>query len=167
MIEKYITHVKRLDYMIHHIGAPATITENGKVINGRIDGVDTEDDTIAFVFGVLDDQYTRFMAPENVQMNLKYFADLTAADLISLVAASKVIGKPLEYLKFQFATPMEKTYHRMQRQDVGRNFNFTVYPNWTILCHYDGQMPFPIDNYPEVVFLLCKMGYDVTGYFKK
>lgn len=166
--------LKRTDYLRHYLGAPAIANLEGKLFKGTIEAIDLEDSTVDFSYECLSDELTndklhRCLDPEHVEINLKKWCDLTLDDVKAIIPHIRYRNQPVTYDSLEVYV-YEKNYIMGLKLTGGtakeEEIRIAFLASWQVVMRTQLTYTFElIDNYPEILFLLCKMGFDVTGHF--
>lgn len=156
--------LERKHYLKHYLGGFAMVLREGLSVTGQIEEVDIEDGSVLIHAG----ERSQWVDGESVSPSLKQWKDMGFTEL-------ECLFNNLDWsdnLPFQ----LDIEDYEMVRLDRvielrHRSAEHVIYINdaWAIYCMIPGRADtlITIKNVGTIIFLLCEMGYDVTGAFNK
>ena len=156
---------ERLHIIKHYIGHQADIintTEYECVLRGVIEeiNIDEIDVVIKNEGGIY-----RHVDPENIMPKLRKFSDIQSEDmheLLDLIVLNDVCPEREDF----YMEKKDEGFIKYIRERSEGNLPVAIIikKNWSIEALVDSKLA-EISNYPEVVFKLCELGFDVTNHF--
>lgn len=152
-----MTKLERKHYLKHYQGGFAMVLNEGIAVTGQIDEVDMEDGSVLINCG----ERSQWVEGEIVTPSLKQWKDLTEHDVHAIIDNCFFNGKKLN------AQDIIQIIFRSAHVSVHMNDDYHLSPihiqySWSIAT----QSGVAIDNIGSIIFLLCELGFDVTGQFK-
>ncbi len=155
--------LERKHYLKHYLGGPAMVLSPEENRTGQIEEIDMEDGSTLIKSGI----ESHWVEPDHVTPSLKQFKDLSTEDIHCII----------QHLDFGSIKISESEIMKINKMDNGgviiyfmRGDYIVISDNWAIFLKTHREtfdqtiMPF---NTGTIIFLLCELGYDVTGLFKK
>lgn len=157
--------LERKHFLKHYLGGFAMVLGEDS-FTGQIEQIDMEDGSVLLKSG----EISRWFPGELVTPSVKSFADF--------VCNKEDIATVIDHLKFK---RFDGSYLNIQSSNIlhihsaiGDSFVFVelltcdivIDKNWIVSLGTNREAQKQPDNATEIVFLLCELGYDVTGYFK-
>lgn len=152
-----MTKLERKHYLKRYVGGFAMVLDAGQMVTGELEQVDMEDGSVLIKCG----ERSQWIDGEKVTPSLKQWKDLTDEDIQTIIENVTFHGKRCS------AGDIVRIARRFDRIIVHMNDDylfspFFIFQNWSIVA---GGVP--IDNIGQIIFLLCELGYDVTGIFHR
>lgn len=159
--------LERHHYLKHYLGGPAFIADENKVATGQIEQVDLEDGSVLIKSGTESHWYDgKIVSP-----SLKHFRNLTTEDIHCIVDHLMFGGKRLSESEIVTITC---GHHNAWEPNGCWEYGVFIHllndriiwitRNWAVNGLKNLGTP---DNIGQIIFLLCEMGFDVTGVFNQ
>lgn len=158
--------LERRHYLKHYLGGFAMALNEHQSKTGQIEQVDMEDGSVLIKCGT----QSHWFDDGQVTPSLKSFADFVSNpdDIASVLNNLTFYGgeRPETHVNINFFQNYD-TYI-LFKSDPGSRFqaDLLIYEKWSIYLNRGGRLACP-DNIASIIFLLCELGYDVTGTFSK
>jgi hypothetical protein len=168
--------LERKHYLKHYLGGPAMVMAKGVHISGELEEIDLEDGSVSIKSG----EESHWVDGDMVKPMIKSLDDLSDEDIKTIcenvVINEDKIGSEIKAIN--------KDYFRSFKGNGTKPFIYRItfingkYLYITNALHIYSvridvsdkgreTVKIPIDNIATIIFLLCELGYDVTGIFKK
>lgn len=150
--------LQRIHYLKHYLGGPAMILREQQTITGQIEQVDIEDQSVLVKSG----DRSQWVEGPHVSPSIKKFKDLSTEHIHCIVDHLIFHGKRMSSSEI---LSIGESQNRSFGISVLLTDNRVIWisQHWSIIGMDNiGRTP---DNIGTVIFLLCELGYDVTGIF--
>lgn len=152
-----MTKLERKHYLKRYVGGFAMVLDEGLLVTGEIEQVDMEDGSVLIKCG----ERSQWIDGEKVTPSLKQWKNLSNLDIQTIIANITFHGKPvsgdiMEIIRCEEHVSVH-LYGDYRRSPIH------IHRGWSITST-NGE---PIDNAGQIIFLLCELGYDVTGIFQQ
>lgn len=160
-----MARLERKHYLKHYLGGAAIVMDNDEVVTGQIEQVEMEDGSALIKSGVKSHWYDG----KTVSPQLKKFKNLTVDD-INCIVEHLIFGS----IKLSIDEIISVTCPHGTEWAPNGCYKYGIFvtltsdrmiwitPHWAINGLKNLGCP---DNMGTIIFLLCEMGYDVTGTF--
>lgn len=152
--------LSRKHYLKHYQGSFGMSLQEGQAMTGQIESIDMEDGTVAFNNAGI----THYVDGSHVTPSLKQFKDLTTEDINNIfqnLKWSAAISVANDFSEWQISHDIDKIILRR----IGTAREIIITREWSIIYRWGYDIHYP-KNIGSIIFLLCEMGFDVTGIFK-
>jgi len=155
---------ERLHIIKHYIGHRASILNPGNydcLDQGVIEEVNINEADVV----LKNDGIHRHVDVENVAPRLKKFKSIELEDiheLLDIIVLNNVCPERENF----YVDRKDEGFVKVVRDKTNGNpkVAIVIKKNWSIEAMVDGELA-EVCNYPEVVFKLCELGFDVTNHF--
>jgi hypothetical protein len=156
--------LERKHYLKHYLGGFAMVSNGHAVVTGQLEDIQMEDGSVLMKSG----ERSQWVDGEDVTPSVKTLKDMYSDfnDLKILIDNIIIDGKSLcsNNVNFTKVSYNGEIHRLFIPYDKDENSNILIVTgDWKI---YTVHRELP-DNIGTIIFLLCELGYDVTGIFKK
>lgn len=150
--------LERKHFLKHYQGGSAMVLQEGLSIVGQIDDVDMEDGSVRITSG----ERSQWVPGEIVTPALKQWKDITDEHLHVIFSNAKFENK--QYIIDGLEIIRTNSYVGF----ISDKFSLYLGADWNpFLVQHDINKRISCSNIGTIIFLLCELGYDVTGAFRK
>lgn len=154
--------ISKSDYLKHYLGKTVIASDSDHVTIGELEHVDEEEDVCLIKSG----EESHWFDTRIVNLSLKSFKDVTAEHIITIVGEmrfSKERINPCKIVSIQSVdceewNPKCKYWYGGVTIRMLDGPAITIQQNWMIKKGDE-----PVSNIGKLMFLICKLGYDITG----
>lgn len=149
--------LNKIDYLSYYIGCECAIEDPLNLRSGTILDLDYLGKEV-----LIQNEPIRWVDAKFVKPNLKTFSDLDQDDLNTLI--NNIIVNTVKQKAENFNVHQRTDNFILLHSE---KFNISIRRNWgMLLTGVDGSIASTIDNTATIIFLLCKMKYDVAEMFQ-